>query len=148
MVVGYVPYRIVLAAGRLRAPAASAASPGALVLCLPGAVVLLGCVWDFFAAGKGTLAPVDPPRVPVVRGLYRYTGNPMYNGVLAMLAGEAWLFGSAGVFEYALFVLVAFHLFVVRYEKPTLEARFQAARRAVRRSAAEVGEEPKSGMKS
>ena len=46
---------------------------------------------DFFAKGKGTLAPIDPPRVLVVSGLYRFTRNPMYNGVLALILGEGWL---------------------------------------------------------
>jgi protein-S-isoprenylcysteine O-methyltransferase Ste14 len=130
----YVPYRIVLAAGHLRAPAVGVASLTALVLVLLGALVLLKCVWDFFAAGKGTLAPVDPPRELVVRGLYRYTRNPMYNGVLAMLAGEAWLFDSAEVLEYGLLVLLAFHLMVVLYEERTLAARFPEAYRAYRRA--------------
>jgi hypothetical protein len=62
-------------------------------------VALLRCVWDFFAKGKGTLAPIDPPRVLVVSGLYRFTRNPMYNGVLALTLGEAWLFGSVRVVE-------------------------------------------------
>jgi protein-S-isoprenylcysteine O-methyltransferase Ste14 len=130
----YVPYRIALAAGRLRAPVASAASLAALALVVLGALVLLWCAWDFFDAGKGTLAPVDPPHALVVRGLYRYTRNPMYNGVLAMLAAEAWLVRSVGILEYALFVLTAFHLFVVLYEERTLAARFPAAYRAYRRA--------------
>jgi hypothetical protein len=33
--------------------------------------VLLRCVWDFLFAGRGTLAPFDPPKLLVVRGLYR-----------------------------------------------------------------------------
>ena len=81
--------------------------------------------WDFFAAGKGTLAPIDPPRFLVVRGLYRFSRNPMYNGVIALILGEAWLFGSIGLAEYALLVLIFFHLFVVLYEEPALESRLR-----------------------
>ena len=51
-----------------------------------------------------------------------------------MLLGEAWLFRSTAVVEYAVVVLVAFHLFVVLYEEPTLEARFQESYRAYRRA--------------
>jgi protein-S-isoprenylcysteine O-methyltransferase Ste14 len=58
----------------------------------------------------------------------------MYNGVLAVLVGEAWLFGSTSVLVYALGVLVAFHLFVVLYEEPVLEAQFHEAYLAYRKA--------------
>src|SRR5262245_11371277 len=123
-VAGYVPYRILLASGRLHLPGLSTAFIAASILILSGVAVLLRCVWDFFARGKGTLAPIDPPRHLVVSGLYRYTRNPMYNGVLAVLLGEAYLFSSTSILMYAVFVLVTFHLFIVLYEGPTLEAHF------------------------
>jgi hypothetical protein len=47
----------------------------------------------------------------------------MYNGVLAVIVGEAWLFGSVSLIEYALLVLVLFHLFVVLYEEPALTSQ-------------------------
>ena len=97
-------------------------------------MVLLRCVWDFFATGKGTLAPIDPPRFLVVQGLYRFTRNPMYNGVVALILGEAGLFRSVALVEYALLVLVLFHLFVVLYEEPALESQFGEAYRAYRRA--------------
>ena len=131
-VAGYVPYSILHASNHAHLPRLSPSSVCASLLAAVGALVLLRCVWDFFAAGKGTLAPVDPPRFLVVRGLYRYTRNPMYNGVLAVLLGEAWLFGSASLLEYTLLVFVAFHLFVVLYEEPTLEALFTKSYEAYR----------------
>jgi len=123
-VAGYVPFGILRAADRLRLPELSPSSVGASILAIAGAVVLLRCVWDFFAKGKGTLAPIDAPRVLVVSGLYRFTRNPMYNGVIALIVGEAWLFGSVSLLQYALLVLVFFHLWVVLYEEPTLTSRF------------------------
>src|SRR5258706_10777414 len=98
------------------------------------ALVLLRCVWDFFVIGKGTLAPIDPPRFLVVQGLYRFTRNPVYNGVIALILGEAWLFGSVALVEYALLVLVFFHLLVVFHEEPTLESQFGESYRAYRRA--------------
>ena len=136
-VAGYIPFRLLRAADQLHAPRLSASSLLAVGLLLAGAAVLLRCVWDFFAAGQGTLAPVDPPKYLVVRGLYRFTRNPMYNGVVAMLLGEAWLFGSLLLVKYALLVLLLFHLFVVLYEEQTLASRFgesyQLYRKAVPR---------------
>jgi protein-S-isoprenylcysteine O-methyltransferase Ste14 len=134
VVAGYVPYRMLLDSNHLRLSDPSVASLAAFVLFALGTLVLLRCVWDFFASGGGTLAPVDPPRRLVICGLYRYTRNPMYNGVLAILLGEAWLFHSTAVLKYAAFVFVAFHLFVVLYEEPALESRFQGLYRAYRRS--------------
>jgi len=58
-----------------------------LVLLLLGVVLLLWCVRDFYVAGKGTLAPWDPPEQLVVVGLYRYSRNLMYVAVLIILSG-------------------------------------------------------------
>src|SRR5262245_66131287 len=83
-VAGYVPFRLLRSAGQLRWPALS---PSACLPALPtlvGAVVLLASVWEFFAAGHGTLAPIAPPRQLVVRGLYRCTRYRMYNGVASL----------------------------------------------------------------
>jgi protein-S-isoprenylcysteine O-methyltransferase Ste14 len=134
-----VPYLILSGAGRWRPPAPGASSVGAAALVILGAGVLLGCVWEFFAVGRGTLAPVDPPRELVVTGLYRYTRNPMYNGVLAMLLGEAWLFGSVGLAGYALAAWLILHAVVVLYEERTLDARFKDSYRAYRRAAPRWG---------
>jgi len=123
-VAGYFPLEILRSENQLRIPAPGPSSISAAILVVVGAIVLLRCVWDFFATGKGTLAPVDPPRVLVAGGLYRFTRNPMYNGVFAVIAGEAWLFGSVSLIEYALLVLVLFHLFVVFYEEPELTSQF------------------------
>ena len=123
-VAGYVPLRLLRSAGQLRWPPLSLFTCLAALTTLVGAVVLLASVWEFFAAGHGTLAPIDPPRRLVVSGLYRFTRNPMYNGLVAVLLGQAWLFSSVRLLGYAATVLVCFHLFVVLYEEPALESRF------------------------
>ena len=76
-VAGYVPFRLLRSGGQLRWPALSLSACLAALTTLIGAVVLLASVWEFFAAGRGTLAPIDPPRQLVVSGLYRFTRNPM-----------------------------------------------------------------------
>src|SRR5215470_17305283 len=95
-----------------------------LVPILIGALILLRCIWDFAVAGRGTLAPVDPPTRLVVRGLYRYVRNPMYVGVVSALLGEAWLFASFPLLIYAACTFLVVHLFVVFYEEPSLRRRF------------------------
>jgi protein-S-isoprenylcysteine O-methyltransferase Ste14 len=95
-----------------------------LLPILLGAAGYLRCAWDFATAGRGTPAPLDPPKALVVRGLYRVVRNPMYVAVLLVLFGEALLFGSPRLLGYAVVVLVLFHLFVVAYEEPTLRRAF------------------------
>jgi hypothetical protein len=82
---------------------------------------------DFALAGRGTPAPIDPPRELVVRGLYRVTRNPMYVGVLTVIAAGSWLFGSVPLAFYAFVVFACFHCFVIGYEEPTLRRSFDGA---------------------
>ena len=89
-----------------------------------GGSMLVWCIWDFAKRGRGTLAPVDPPRQLVVQGLYRYVRNPMYVGALLALLGQAAFFKSVSLLWYAGAFFVCVHLFVVFYEEPTLARRF------------------------
>jgi len=89
-----------------------------------GAVVYFACAWEFVRTGGGTPAPIDRPKALVARGLYRYTRNPMYVGVVSTLVGEAVLFQSRRLLAYALVVGLLFHAFVLLYEEPTLRQKF------------------------
>lgn len=95
-----------------------------LPLMLIGGSILLRCIWDFASKGRGTLAPVDPPRRLVVQGLYRYVRNPMYLGALFALLGQAVLFESTALIWYSILWLACVHLFVVLYEEPALRRQF------------------------
>jgi len=136
-VAGLIPYNIV--SRRAGEPVAhwGPAQYAALVPIAVGAAILLRCIWEFARQGRGTLAPVDPPRHLVVTGLYRHVRNPMYLGVLLVLLGESTLFSSLTLLKYAAgFALIA-HLFVLLYEEPALRARFgdsyERYRQSVRR---------------
>src|SRR5688500_3919217 len=91
-----------------------------------GAFALLWCVRDFYVAGKGTLAPWDPPKKLVVVGLYRHVRNPMYLGVLLLVLGWALYFRSLLLAAYVLVLAVAFHVRVRTHEEPWLASRFAA----------------------
>jgi len=82
------------------------------------------CAYDFGAAGKGTPAPIDPPKTLVIRGLYRYSRNPMYLGILGCLFGEALFFESLTMAVYGTIFCVGFNVFVRFYEEPKLRALF------------------------
>ena len=100
--------------------------PASVLLCV-GASIYFWCLWDFAVSGRGTPAPIDPPKELVVRGLYRVSRNPMYVGVLAVIAGWALLFGEWSIALYGGAVGLAFTLFVLGYEEPHLTRVFGTA---------------------
>lgn len=95
-----------------------------LVPILIGVAIYCWCAWDFTFAGKGTPAPIDPPKELVARGLYRYVRNPMYVGIVSILIGEALLFMSLRLFQYAVVAFSFYFLIVLIYEEPVLRAKF------------------------
>jgi protein-S-isoprenylcysteine O-methyltransferase Ste14 len=95
-----------------------------LVLIAAGFGLWLWTVRLFARVGKGTLAPWDPPGGLVVEGPYRHVRNPMIAAVLAVLAGEAALFGSSPLLIwFGGFFVLNFAVFQL-YEEPGLERRF------------------------
>jgi protein-S-isoprenylcysteine O-methyltransferase Ste14 len=123
IVAGLVPWLI---AGRgtvttnLGAPVRSLG----ILLIAAGALVLIDAFLRFALQGLGTPAPVFPTRHLVVTGLYRYVRNPMYVAVTAVILGQSLLFGNPRVLAYGAMVALAFHLFVLLYEEPTLRAAY------------------------
>src|SRR4051794_10445594 len=72
---------------------------GALVVA--GVAALVYSFARFVTEGRGTPAPVAPTEQLVVGGLYRYVRNPMYVAVLAVILGQALVFGCWGLVAYA-----------------------------------------------
>ena len=103
-----------------------------LFLMAAGGAALLWCIRDFAVSGRGTLAPVDPPRKLVRVGLYRYVRNPMYVAVVTALFGEALFFESRTLGIYAGLAWLIFHSFVLLYEEPRLRDLFGADYKAYR----------------
>jgi protein-S-isoprenylcysteine O-methyltransferase Ste14 len=106
-----------------RQPLSIAQLAGATIF-IEGMVVLFTCITAFAVDGRGTLSPIDPPRKLVIKGLYRYSRNPMYVGVMSILAGESIFFRSNPLWFYALFIFIALNLFIGLYEEPTLRRDF------------------------
>jgi protein-S-isoprenylcysteine O-methyltransferase Ste14 len=125
-VVGLIPYLILSREGvSLREPW-TPLQVVSLVLMVVGAAILVRCIWDFAARGRGTLAPIDPPKQLVVEGLFRYCRNPMYLGVLVLLLGQTAFFQSIALLQYTGVWFAVVHLVVVLYEEPSLRRRFGA----------------------
>jgi protein-S-isoprenylcysteine O-methyltransferase Ste14 len=93
------------------------------LLVIAGVAGYLWCA-ALFVQAEGTPAPLTPTKRTVIGGPYCFNRNPMYTSVLAVVFGQAVLYGSARITLYGAMLLLGFHLFVVFYEEPTLRRKF------------------------
>ena len=123
-VAGLVPY-LLLSSGldRWRAWHGFPRWPGAAIMAA-GACIYFWCAWNFTFTGKGTPSPTHAPTELVAVGLYRFTRNPMYVGVISVLLGESLFFRSPLLLGYTLLVFLGFNMFIIFYEEPTLKKNF------------------------
>ena len=126
----YIPMRLV---GFMR-PQNGFLSWAGLVVIAMGAAIYFRCVWEFAVRGLGTPAPIAPTKFLVTTALHRYVRNPMYMGVALVILGEAALFRSVHLVEYAAAMLLIAHVFVVFYEEPTLRRQFGESYEEYRRT--------------
>ena len=98
----------------------------AMPLLLVGAATYGACLWHFGTKGRGTPAPIDPPKKLVARGPYRWVRNPMYLGVLLFVLGEVIFFRELVLLFYLVFLASAIQVFVVGFEENDLRRRFGA----------------------
>ncbi len=124
IVAGLIPYWIMRNRGEWVFPMIPSWSNVGILIFVPGLIILLSCIADFARKGKGTLSPADPTRKLVVSGLYRYSRNPMYVGVMLMLGGETVFFASWMLAGYSVLIFVLFYAFVIRFEEPRLKKDF------------------------
>ena len=97
-----------------------------VVLILIGLPGLVDSFARFALQGLGTPAPVAPTQNLVVTGLYRYVRNPIYVAVVAIISGQAMLFGDWRLTVLGALFWMTCHIFVVAYEEPTLQRTFGA----------------------
>lgn len=124
VIAGFVPWGI--SRWRVKPSVLDALAPKIVgaVLILLGLAALLDSFARFALQGLGTPAPAFPTRHLVVTGLYRHVRNPIYLAVTALILGQGLLFADTALLVYGALVWLGFHLFVVRYEEPTLRKAF------------------------
>jgi protein-S-isoprenylcysteine O-methyltransferase Ste14 len=96
----------------------------AIALIAAGVALWYRTVALFARIGRGTLAPLDPPRRLVVAGPYRYVRNPMITGVTTVLLGEAALGGSPALLIWAAAFFAINAIWFPLGEERRLEQRF------------------------
>jgi protein-S-isoprenylcysteine O-methyltransferase Ste14 len=78
----------------------------------------------FAVGGRGTPAPIDPPKQLVVAGAHAFTRNPMYVAIISFVFGLAVLSGLWCLFAYSVALFLFFHSVVMIYEEPTLRKKY------------------------
>jgi len=125
LLIGYFPYLVSTSDTELLV--LGAVRYLAFPLLLIGWAAMLWCFWNFLVNGRGTPAPIDPPKELVVVGPYRFVRNPMYvAGIIALFGWILWSPSLPLIVAPFLFFIAA-HLFVTGYEEPTLKKKFGAA---------------------
>jgi len=94
------------------------------LLIIPGVAIYLRCAWDFTFKGLGTPAPMAAPVKLVKSGLYRFSRNPMYVGVLSIVIGESIFLESSRLLIYCSMIFILFQSFIFLYEEPHLRREF------------------------
>ena len=119
-----VPYWVVGRGARVDLRPAAVAG---WILAGAGVALYFACAfWGFALRGKGTPAPIDPPKRLVAEGPYRIVRNPMYWSVAFVMLGEALAFRSLALAEIGVAFFAGTTLFVLLYEEPTLRRKFGA----------------------
>jgi protein-S-isoprenylcysteine O-methyltransferase Ste14 len=83
-------------------------------------------VWLVFF-GRGPHIELDPPRVFVATGPYRWVRNPVVISLLVTWAGQAVYFASIGLAALVALGIVIGHYQATRIEEPRLRLRFGRA---------------------
>jgi protein-S-isoprenylcysteine O-methyltransferase Ste14 len=97
--------------------------PGLLLMIL-GFAAGMTSVLTFLVAGKGTPAPLDPPKNFVAIGPYQHTRNPMYLGGWILLTGLALYQCSFAILLFAFLWVGVVHVLVLKLEEPGLRKKF------------------------
>lgn len=94
--------------------------------CLPlaGGSVLIGISLGLFRRAKTRPEPWQPSTMLVISGIYRYTRNPMYLGMLLVYLGLAFAFKSLIPLLLVPLVIAIIHGYVIRREEAYLLEKF------------------------
>lgn len=91
---------------------------------LSGLVLYVRTAVQFGSEGEGTPSPTDEPAELVTGGIYSYTRNPMYIGVLLIIVGQALRKRSLSMLWWAAGCWIGFHNRVIRFEEPHLTEKY------------------------
>lgn len=97
-----------------------------LIFAGAGLLVYLLSIWQLMCRGRGTPAPIDPPKKLIQRGPYAWVRNPLYLAAISVVAGESIFLLSWHIAVYWIVLVCFFQLYVVLHEEHELDYRFGA----------------------
>ena len=94
-----------------------------IALIILGVLVVIGPAIAFRRAAT-TVRPFHDSSALVVSGMYRYTRNPMYVGMVVVLIGVAVLLGDLSPFIMPFVVVPVWTVRVIKHEEQMLQESF------------------------
>lgn len=95
---------------------------GSLLMLLGFYSMMAG--WWLFKKHQTVICPTGTPSSLVAEGVYRFTRNPMYLGIFAMLLGLAMIVGSIPFYTAAIAYIVVMDMVFCPYEEGQLSRQF------------------------
>ena len=77
-----------------------------------------------FLISKNTLITAKPARSLQITGIYAYSRNPMYLGLLLLYCGIAFLKGNGWTFIVVPLLILVVHFYIIRKEESYLHRAF------------------------
>ncbi len=140
-VAGYIPYLLM----RNKIPDMNIGffSWFGLVIITAGVIIYLLTAISFLSRGKRTPAIWftkaisfiigEEPMKMVSSGLYKYSRNPMYIGVITIVTGQGLYFQYSNLLWYAVSLFIIFTCVIIFIEEPHLEEKFGDEYRAYKK---------------
>ena len=94
------------------------------VSLVSGILLYVHTAFQFGAEGEGTPSPTDEPENLVTGGIYAYSRNPMYVGVLLLILGQALRHRSVAILWWKAGMWIGFHNRIIGYEEPHLLEKY------------------------
>lgn len=100
--------------------------PFNLISLIPFAFGINSSIWGHFTYKKlnTTIEPYEKSTLLITDGLYKYTRNPIYLGMLAILFGFSLFLGTIGVFIAPVGFFITINTIFIPYEEKDLEETF------------------------
>ncbi len=106
------------------------------VLATAGFAIMM-LAWGLFRQGGVAICPTEPTSLLIENGIYRFTRNPMYLGIVMMMLGLAVAVGTLPFYIATLAYFLVIEFVFCPFEEVKLESTFGDAfskyRRRVRR---------------
>lgn len=94
-----------------------------LVFLLLGVIFRVWAAWTFYQ-NRLKVITLTPQHTFVKSGLYSFSRNPLYLGIVGIAFGSALLFGSLIGVICAILIFISWHMYVKFVEEKRLEKKF------------------------